>query len=466
MLKRILKNGFVKKILIYFVGTLSSNLINVLLLPLYAYFVTASNLGDYDYILSIANMLVPILFLCIWESALKFGIKVLDDKDLVFSNIVLLQLVLSILGLIIFGIIHALKITQVSLIMVLLFILIQGWAQVWQYSARAYGENRLYVIAGIAGSIAVVLIDVLFIIKGELNWVGLSVSHIISQFIIWVILEWKLKLLSKMKIKKASLDWIKRILAFSVPLVVNNVALWFYSGGIRLVIKNSLGAAETGMYSFASKFSVIITLCGAVVSMAFIEEVYGYRDMDEYRRKTSRMIAIISKAYFSIVFLALPAIYLLYSVAFKNTEYYLSSDYVLALLLSVLFTALSNSYGSAFQITNPKYVAVTTVIGGAVAVLLSLCLVDYIGIYAILFASIVGPFIMMLLRAVYARKVTGVRVDWKVNILILTVTFLMAYILQLSRNIYIEIIALLSAFVGCVFFYRKEIRHIVKGDRP
>lgn len=465
IVKKILNNSFIKKISIYFVGTLSSNLINVFLLPLYAYFVSAENLGEYDYILSVANMAVPIVFLCIWESALKFGIKNHHENEIVFSNMVLLQIVLSVIGIVIFVIVDMFHITSISLPVTVLFVLSQGWAQLWQYSVRAYGENRLYVWAGIAGSITVIVVDVIFILIGNLNWIGLSVSHICSQFLIWLILEIKLHILLKWKIGLASAVWIKKILAFSVPLVVNNVALWFYSGGIRLVIRNFLGATETGMYSFASKFSVLISLCGSAVSMAFIEEVYHFRDLDEYKRKTSRMIEVISKAYFSIVLLAIPAIYILYSLAFKNTEYFLSSNYVFALLLSSLFTALSNSYGSAFQVSDSKYIALTTVAGGLAAVVLSLILIDYLGIYAILIAGIVGPFTMMLLRALYAWIRMRVRVNWMYNIFILTISTIMAFILSKYRNLLLQITIFVVASALCTLFYKKEIISLMGGKK-
>lgn len=465
IIKKLLKNDFLKKMSIYFIGTLSSNLINVLLLPLYAYFVTAENLGEYDYILSLANMFVPIVYLCIWESVLKYGIKATDDKEQLFSNLVFLQIVLSCVGFAAFIIVSALEITQVSLVTILMFVISQGWTQVWQYSARAYGHSRLYVIAGIAGSVSVILIDAIFIFYGCLNWVGLSISHIASQLLIWIVLECKMKLLSKLRINLLSLKLIKKILAFSVPLVINNVALWFYSGGIRLVIKNSLGATDTGMYSFASKFSVIITLCGTVVSMAFTEEVYGVRSMEEYKRKTSRMITVISKTYFSVILLALPVIYILYSIAFKNTEYYMSSDYVFALLLSVLFTALSNSYGTAFQVTTPKFIALTTLIGGITAISVSLLLVKQIGIYAILIAAIIGPFVMMFARAIYAKKVTGVSIDWKYNILLLSVSGCINFLLSVNKRLHFQCVILLCVILFCMISYRKEIRLLMKGRK-
>ena len=132
----------------------------------------------------------------------------------------------------------------------------------------------------------------------------------------------------------------------------------------RIIIKNMIGIMENGLYAFASKFSLIISLISMVVSMAVIEEAYSYNTIEEYKNKMSSLISIISKAYFGIIALAIPALYILYSIAFRQTGYYASVDYIFLLLQGALFTALSNNFGSAFQVTdNTKYIFLTTLAG-------------------------------------------------------------------------------------------------------
>lgn len=43
-----IKNRFLKKTSIYFIGTLSTKMISVLLVPIYAYFVAVNELSEYD----------------------------------------------------------------------------------------------------------------------------------------------------------------------------------------------------------------------------------------------------------------------------------------------------------------------------------------------------------------------------------------------------------------------------------
>lgn len=456
-------NGFLKKISIYFVGTLSNNLINVILVPIYAYFVQSSDLGEYDYILSVANMLMPIAYASIWEAVLKYCINAdKKNREKIFSTTIIYSLVVTVVVYGMLLLFYFIRKDTTEIFFIGIIITAQGITNIWQFSARALGENKTYVIAGILGSLTVILCDLFFISLGKLNYLGLSIAYISSQIVIILFIEQKIHLLFRVKIKTVSFTTLKKMLTFSVPLVINNVALWFYSGGNRVIVRSFIGASENGLYSFAAKFSILINLCSTVVSMAVIEEAYSYQTISEYKSKIGMLITYISKIYFSLIMLAVPAIYILYSVVFKNTEYYPSADYVFLLLLSALFTALSNNYGSSFQVTgNTKYIFITTVTGAIVSVTVSLLLVDSISIYGILFGGVIGPVIMMLARAVYAKKVTGLNVDWRGNILQLMLGVFISIVLRKYRFLSVQVVVFAIVFAFVIFFNKKEIKSIL-----
>ncbi|MPM78538.1 hypothetical protein SDC9_125549 [bioreactor metagenome] len=248
------------------------------------------------------------------------------------------------------------------------------------------------------------------------------------------------------------------MIKFSVPLVINNISLWFYTGGNKVIIQNYLGASENGLYSFASRFSLLISLFSTVISMAVIEESYSFSTLEEYKTKISKLITIISKAYFSLITLALPAIYILYSLAFKRSVYYPSQDYIFLLLLASLFTALSNNFGSAFQVTDKtQYIVVTTIIGAAASIGVSLILVGSLGIYGVLLGGAIGPFLMMLSRAIFAKRATNLKLNWLNNILIFGVGCVFYIGLRVNKSILIQFTILFIALLFTIFQYRSEL---------
>lgn len=453
-----IKNQFIKKTSIYFIGTLSTKMISVVLVPIYAYFVAVNDLSEYDYFATIASTLSPIAFAAIWEAILKYGIKNEKDQQSIFSTTVAFTVGISLICLVAYPILTYFTGKSVGVLCVLLFIVAQGLALIWQFSARALQENHRYVVASIVGSCVLIITDIVLIVFSKLDFWGLSVSYLLSQVSIAIVIETKIHLLRQFKLSFVSKKTLKQMLFFSLPLVVNNVSLWLYSSGSRVIIKNYIGVTENGLYAFASKFSLLISLVSTVISMAIIEEAYSYDTLEEYRDKISSLISIISKAYFGIIALAIPAIYILYSIAFRNTGYYASVDYIFLLLLGALFTALSNNFGSAFQVTdNTKYIFLTTLAGAVVALGLSFALNSTFGVYGVLIGNAVGPFVMMLIRAFYAKHTTGLAINWLGNIRIFGVSCIEYAVLVISDNVVVQILVFILSMAYLSFEYRNEL---------
>lgn len=74
------RNGIHKKTGLYFIGNMSSKIMTALLVPVYAFYVSAYDLGAYDYSQTIMQIAVPILYMAIWEAVLKYVISS-DDKN-------------------------------------------------------------------------------------------------------------------------------------------------------------------------------------------------------------------------------------------------------------------------------------------------------------------------------------------------------------------------------------------------
>lgn len=453
-----IKNGFLKKTSIYFIGTLSTKMISVMLVPIYAYFVAVNDLSDYDYFATIASTLSPIVFAAIWEAILKFGIKNKKDQQSIFSTTVAFTVGISLICIITYPLVALCIGKSMGVFCVLLFIVAQGVALIWQFSARALQENHRYVIASIVGSCVLIITDIVLIIFRKLDFWGLSISYILSQFSIAIVIETKIHLLRQFKLSCVSKMTLNQMLSFSLPLVVNNVSLWLYSSGSRVIIKNYIGVTENGLYAFASKFSIIISLISMVISMAVMEEAYSYKTIEDYKNKMSSLISIISKAYFGIIALAIPALYILYSIAFRQTGYYESVNYIFLLLLGALFTALSNNFGSAFHVTdNTRYIFLTTVVGAGVALGLSLALNKSFSVYGVLIGNAVGQFIMMLLRVIYANRKTGLSINWFSNIRIFGIGCIEYAVLLAFDNVAIQIITFILSMIYLSFEYKREL---------
>lgn len=465
MFEKLKTNSFIKRIGLYFVGNLSSRLLSVLLVPIYAYFVTADNLGEYDYIGALASIISPIIYFAIWEAVLRFCMmaRSSSERNVILSNIITFSTFISVISFVCIFFIYCFHGGSNVLWYTMLMVIVQGLVSVWQYSARSLGHNKQYVIAGVTSSAAIIIIDIVFSLIARLDYKMLCISYLSSQIISIIILEYKTRLIPKIKIKLLDYKLLRKFFAFTIPLVINNVSLYFYNSGSKIIIKQYIGSYENGLYSFASKFSLIISLFSTVLSMAVVEESYTYKTISEYKDKMGKILNFISKGYFCLILLALPSIYILYTIAFVKTEYYQSSDYIFLLLLSALFSSLSNTIGSAFLVTNKtKYISITTISGAAFSLLVSILFVERIGIYSVLIGNALGTMIMMVERFFYAKKSTGLSMNWKLNILISLICFLEYIMLILFKNLGIQLLIFVLAIFCDLIFYKRELKKYIK----
>lgn len=457
--------NIIKKMSIYFIGNLSTKLLSVLLVPIYAYFVAATDLGEYDYIIAVSNVIFPVVYLVIWEAILRYCVKDNKklEKDKIISTTIIFAAFVSILFCIIFMSYYFYSGQSSSLIFIMLFSITHGLTSIWQFSARALGKTKIYVLSSFIGAASIIISELFFVWFSELNYISLCISNILSQVLIIIVIEINIKLISKIKTSMINLGLLKKMLIFTIPLVLNNISLYLYNSASKMIIKNYVGVYENGLYSFASKFSLLISLFSTVVSMAVIEEAYSFKTIEEYKNKMSPLITKISKGYLSLIITVLPAIYLLYILAFKNTDYYSSVNYIFILLLGALFTALSNNFGSAFQITdNTKFISITTIVGAICAICFSVLTVNKLGVLGVLLGGTIGPFVMMMARALYAKKSTGLSVNWLVLFGLLLLSVTEYFLLILFNSIFINVIILVITIVIVFVINKADILQVTR----
>ena len=127
-----------KKSGLYFIGNFSSKILTALLLPLYAFYISTEDFGYFDYSQTLMNIIMPFIFVAIWESILKFIIAENDDKtkDKILGTSAIFTLTIGIVS--IFIICIAVSIMQVKidyLNYITAMILAHSFAQIWQYYA-------------------------------------------------------------------------------------------------------------------------------------------------------------------------------------------------------------------------------------------------------------------------------------------------------------------------------------------
>ena len=145
--------------------------------------------------------------------------------------------------------------------------------------------------------------------------------------------------------------------------MLNTISAWLLSGMSKVIIISKLGSEANGIYTFASKFSIIVTLIGSVINMAFIEESIISSKSESVDKDFLKTVEFIFEKFLSFLIVCVPVINIFY-LFITNTEYYDSRIYFSFLLIYGLFSIMSTNIGTIFHVVNKtKYAFFTTLLG-------------------------------------------------------------------------------------------------------
>lgn len=450
-----------KKTGIYFIGNLSTKLLSAAMVFIYAFYINAENLGKYEYIQTLSNIIVPIAFISIWESILKYTLstKHNNEKTQVINISAIFSIIISIL-LLILGTIYyqIIKNEQYSIYIILVYIF-YGLSTVWQYYARCQNETKMYVKSSVIGAFANLILIVILICIFKLDTKGLFIANIFSNFIILILLECKMKIIKKINIKQFDTRLLKKMLIFSFPLVINDISLWLITGFGKTIIQNILGASANGLYSFANKFTIIVNFLGLIINKALTEEML-ISEKEEASIQFKKIMQQLIEKVLVFLIMCIPIIMIFYNIISK-TEYYQSKIYVPMLLIYSFVMLVSTNLSTVFKVAEKtKYQFITTLTGAIITIIISFLSIYKIGIMGVILGQIVGGLVNTIFRYKISKKLINLKINWKKSFVVLIIYCLVSIFTikaSLIQNIVLEIVI----FITILIIYNKEIRKIL-----
>lgn len=456
--------GIIKKSAMYLIGNFSSKILMAIIIPIYAFYVQSSDLGYFDYSQTIMYITVPIVFFSVWEAILKFTI---DDKyqksDIINSAIILSvgACIVITTGVFVSDLIFDIQHRAYIALMFVTY----GLVQIWQYAARGLNGSKIYVASGIVGTIVNFGSILLLVVWLRIGLPGLFISYVLSQVATFITIEVKLRLFQSIRVSRDSFALLKKMVIFSAPLTLNTISSWLFTGFSRVVINSKLGTYENGLYAFANKFAIVVSMLGTVITMAVIEEAIISTKEKERRSDEGKNASELYVALLCVAAVAVPAIKLFYYII-SESEYSPSFVYVPILLMYASLSTLASNIGAQFQALEiTKYQFVSTIAGSIVTAVLSLVFVGSYGIAAVVIAQVAGALVMVVVRYFIVNKY----MQYKMNVIKMLVTTLMYSVLSVfCLNASVIIACVLLVFSMCVavmlnyhtivaFFTRKKL---------
>lgn len=455
--KSLIKNTF-----IYTIGNLGSKILTFLLLPLYSFYLTKSELGVFDIILTSVSLFVPIITLQISEAVYRWLLtaKSMEEKIAIVSN----SFFIVVSGILIFYFIYLIIFSFFNFEYSGYFAIIlfsSCLLPFFQQVTRGLLLNKLYASSGLLNAFLVVLFNILVLIVFNYSIKGLFVALFLSNFIAIFFIIFKINFIRYLRIKQIKSSTYKELLVYSWPLIPNAISWWLINASDRYIILYLLGTDANGIFAVSSRFPSIITVLNSIFMLAWQDHAIGETIGKIKKEKFA------SKVFNAYVSFELSAVLILiassqYIVSYLlDSKFYDAWRYMPLLYIGVAYSAFSAYFGASYlKEKKTKGIFVTSVIGGIVNVIISFSLMPHIGLYAPALGTFLSFIIVFILRKIETNSFFRIEINY-IRLLGLSLLCVLFFIITLKNSAVLNLILFISSIIIAFIINKKLLFRIL-----
>lgn len=455
-------NTFIQRFLIYSVGHLGSKFINLLLFPIFSFYIIPKEMGIYDISIVLIYLFIPIFTLNTKDSSIRF----LIDPELKNQQDEVIRFILR-------NMLNGAFIASFAFTLINIFFPIPnfGWILITFISilffeiliqiVRGTENPKLFVTAGIINTFFTALISIVLVVYFKYDIRAVYFATIVSRLICIVLINHRLKLTPYFfKLKEIGKETKRNVLRYAIPLLPNFILFWIIDNFSKIVIINYLGAEFNGLYAIIIKFSSILLTFANIFHQTWQEQAIKYYhspDRDYFFSKVfNRYFLGLSLAVMAIGF-GTKTIYPF--IVDKN--YHAGVVYIYPLLVSVLFYALAFFLEMSYQCSKQSKRALPSIISTAIlSIVLNLILIKPFGIMGVTYSLVISYSFLTIFRFIDSRSLIPIKINWE-SILAITLLITGWVINDKVQDIKIlSAIAVLAALSFALLYAPRAILHI------
>lgn len=437
--------------IVYAIGNLGTKILTFLIVPLYTYYISTSDMGDYDLLMTSVSLLTPLISLRISDATYNWMIKRTASNEICIKATYNYLLKSCALAVIIIGVASRfVYIWNIGLFLAIM--ILEPILETTQKILRGLKNQKLFAASGIIYTGILVSLNFITVCVLKLGvsslLVNTVISHIISIAFIFC-LEKRMRCLTVTVDKSELLITQKEMLKYSMPLVPSTLSWWVMSVSDRYVVRFFLGNSFNGIYAIATKFPSVLQTFFVLFNNAWTDmALANLQSKEENNKYVSNLFEKMYVFSFSAIFCLIPITKVVTQVILSS-DYKIGSIYIGFLYLGAIFQGFS-TFASVGYLQNKKTAraATSSVAGAIVNLLVDLILVKSVGLFAAALSTYAGFLVMWLVR------MYDIRNDWPiaVNIPKFTIMTLIATaIATVTIWTTVEIDAIMTVLFGVLF---------------
>lgn len=438
-----------KGLLTYALADIFTRFLNLLLYPLYSFFVLRAELGMVDLYVTLAQITTTMLTLQIGDAGYRWligGQDTSNSREQVVSTTLGLALLTTSIGAAAY-LLGTAFFPWDDRMLFLTFVLTSAMTPVCMQLARGLKRTEVFFLGALVTSVCtfggcMILFNwttlgyrvplVATIVANSVSCTLITLCLRLDRIVRWRLFDWQLA---------------RGMLHYSAPLVPNVLTWWFIGPMNAIFITALLGAEENGTYAMAGRFAIVLIVVNSVFALAWQDVFIGQSAGDDGSRHKSTFERFLIFEFSLCLFLTALSRPLLSLLI--GDEYAEAYRYVPFLLVGAAFSGLCGFLGAGYLKTMRTRGAFTSnLLGAAVNLVFVPVSLPLIGLYGAGLGTALGFLAVFTIRF-YANRGLFSLTDFPLKE---TVLF---FLLQLSLSILIGLLdsvvsqCLVVAIMGC-----------------
>lgn len=402
----------VSNTMLFALGNFGSKILVFLLVPLYTNMLTTAEYGVSEIVLTGVNLFIPFVSVSIQDATLRFALDKKNNKDVVLKNTMAVLFVGAIVTCFLYPAVNKYNAIKEWSSYFIIITIVYMYRNALSVYLKAIGKSTLFAIDSIAYTAILMITNILFLAVFKWGLKGYFIATIFSSTISIIFLLYFGKVLQSCWESKLNGRLLKEMIAFSIPLVLNNVSWWVISSSDKIMIERMLSINDSGVYSVAAKMPSLITTITSIFNQAWV--ISSVTEYDSSK----------DKSFFSNIFNAFNFILVIFSsfavaVIKPFMQVYVGEDFVESwrfvplLLLGSIFQAYATFFGAIYTSVKKNIsVMITTILAAGINIILNVLLIPTIGIQGAVISTAVAYLIVFLFRMLDSRKYFEFKIDF------------------------------------------------------
>jgi len=466
MIKTFFKNSF-----IYTIGNILTRGISIILLPIYTRYLTPAQYGIIDLFSIIASIISLTVALEISQAIARYyqDVETRYEKTAYTSTAFLFTIFMYLLYIIV-SLTFADQLTvwilddinKKNIFLLATFaISTSGVFYFTQNQLKWQIQPKDSVIVSIVNMLVMAIVTLYFLLfkhyQVESIFIGQIVGNILAIFIGIYYAKESYKIIFIYK-------YLKNMLHYSFPLIFSSISVFISLYIDRIMIKEFLDFNELGIYGIAYRFASVVGIIMIGFQQSLTPLIFKHYKEKDTPQKISQIFNIF--IIFSLIIYLGSILFSKEVVELLTTpEYYKSSDIIPFLVLVILLSNMYIFFPGLSIVNKTKLLAILNLFGAIINTILNYYLVQIYGLLGIVYATLMGAFLVLVARVFLSNKYYPLPYVWKkIIIVFISITligyFTNRYICELSFFYILSLkfcIILIALYLISIVFFKDKI---------